>query len=238
METLDSQTLRTAEVGRLVGCSVQQIRNLERDGVLPTAHRTTTGYRLYRPVHVRCARAYRALALAVGPVEAKQILRAVHEESDTALARLDAAHAGLHRERIGLALTMEAVAAIAAEPIAEMRPGDAMTVAELADALGVRPSTLRHWDAEGLVVPGRVAPRRRRWYSPADVRDARIVHQLRSAGYRVPTLRVVMRDLPLGGSVEIEAALAARHANIEMRSRALLDAAAELAAISPPAIPR
>ncbi|MFE7711419.1 MerR family transcriptional regulator [Streptomyces sp. NPDC057486] len=60
-----------------------------------------------------------------------------------------------------------------------------MSVSELAAALGVRPSTLRHWDAEGLVVPDRVPSRGTRRYSPAQARDARIVHQLRSAGYRM-----------------------------------------------------
>jgi nucleoside-diphosphate-sugar epimerase len=64
------------------------------------------------------------------------------------------------------------------------------------------------------------------------VRDARIVHQLRSAGYRVDILRVLMPDLPRGDrSEDVEAALAARDASITARSRALLDAAAALTAV-------
>lgn len=237
METLDSVTLRTAEVARRAGCSVQQVRNLESIGVLPAATRAPNGYRIYGEVHVKCVRAYRALAVATGPVDAKHLLRALHRESvpgeeGSYLALLDAAHAGLHRERTDLELTRKAVAAIAAEPIAQVHSADAMAVAELAEALGVRASTLRHWDAEGLVVPGREGPRSRRRYSPTDVRDARIVHQLRGAGYRVPALRIVMRGFPRGSSSEVESALAARHASIERRSRALLDAAAELAGIS------
>jgi hypothetical protein len=66
---------------------------------------------------------------------------------------------------------------------------------ELADVLGVQPSTLRHWDAEGLVVPDRTASRSERTYSPSDVRDARIVHQLRMAGYRIGPLKDLMPQL-------------------------------------------
>ncbi|MEU2092476.1 MerR family transcriptional regulator [Nocardia beijingensis] len=225
--------LRTADVARRAGYSVQQIRNLERDGVLPTATRTATGYRRYGEVHVRSALAYRALAAGVGPVEAKRIVRAVHEEpSAQVLALLDAAHARLDRERTDLALAQRAAEVISAEPIADVRPSDAMSVAELAAALGVRPSTLRHWDAEGLVVPDRATPHGTRRYSPAQVRDARIVHQLRRAGYRVDTLKTLMPDLPRGHrSDDVEAALAARDASITARSRALLDAAAALAAV-------
>ncbi|BDT86755.1 MerR family transcriptional regulator [Nocardia cyriacigeorgica] len=233
METLHSP-LRTVDVARRAGYSVQQVRNLEHHGVLPPAHRTAAGYRTYGEVHVRSALAYRALAAAVGPVEAKRILRAVHSEPlADALALLDDAHAGLARERTDLRLARAAAAAISAEPIADVRDSDAMSVSELADALGVRPSTLRHWEAEGLLAPDRVTQRARR-YSPAQVRDARIIHQLRSAGYRIDTLRTLVPDLPRAHHDDtIATALTARESSITARSRALLEAAAALAAVLP-----
>lgn len=213
------------DVARRSGYSVQQIRNLERGGVLPPAVRTNTDYRVYDEVHIRAAAAYRALAAGVGPVAAKEIMRAVHAGPvRDVLAMLDAAHARLDRERRDLALAKEAAEAITLEAIDDVRPSDAMTVSELADALGVRPSTLRHWDAEGLVVPDRVGTARR--YSPAQVRDARIVHQLRSAGYRIEPLRAVLPNLR-----ELRTALAGRDTSIAARSRALLDAAVALSEI-------
>lgn len=235
METLKPPNLRTVDVARIVGCSVQQVRNLERDGVLPPTSRTKSGYRVYRSIHVRCALAYKHLSVGVGPVDAKHLLRTAQASTSRALALLDAAHARIHREREDLALAKEIAVAIAVEPVHDVRPADAMTVSELADALGVRTSTLRHWDAEGLVTPDRVAPRRHRLYSPGQVRDARIVHQLRRAGYRVPTLRIVMHDLPRTHRTdEIEAALIVRGTGLDAASRALLDAAAELRSVLTP----
>ncbi|MEU9064646.1 MerR family transcriptional regulator [Streptomyces sp. NPDC048430] len=233
MSTLKSSDMRTVDVARRAGYSVQQIRNLERDGVLPPATRTASGYRVHGETHVQSALAYRALAAATGPVEAKRIVRAVHARPATeALALLDAAHARLDRERTDLELAKEAVTAISAELIEDVRPSDSMGVSELAAALGVRPSTLRHWDAEGLAVPDRVPPRGTRRYSPAQIRDARIVHQLRSAGYRIEPLRALMPSLRRGpGREEAGAALAARDAGIAARSRALLDAAVPLRSI-------
>ncbi|MEV6319818.1 MerR family transcriptional regulator [Nocardia sp. NPDC051787] len=225
--------MRTVDVARRSGYSVQQIRNLERDRVLPTALRTAAGYRRYGEIHLRSALAYRALAAGVGPVEAKRIVCAVHDRPiSEVLALLDAAHARLDRERADLALAERAAEAISAEPIEDVRASDSMSVSELAAALGVRPSTLRHWDAEGLVVPDRIAAQGIRRYSPVQVRDARIVHQLRGAGYRIDTLRTLMPDLPRGNrSEDLTAALAARDASITARSRALLDAAAALGAV-------
>ncbi|MFC0451235.1 MerR family transcriptional regulator [Rhodococcus jostii] len=232
--------MRTVDVARRVGCSVQHVRNLERDGVLPPAIRTATGYRIYSEVHLQSALAYRDLALGAGPVEAKRIVRSAHTSPETTVALLDEAHARLHTDRTEVALAKTAAAAISTEPIEDVRASDSMGVSELATALGVRPSTLRHWDAEGLVIPDRDTPTGTRRYSPAHVRDARIVHQLRKAGYRIAPLCVVLTQLRHTGSSDIGAALDARDQTITARSRALLDAAPALAAllalrtISPP----
>ncbi|MGW4892527.1 MerR family transcriptional regulator [Kitasatospora sp. NPDC004240] len=226
--------MRTIDVARRAGCSVQQVRNLERDGVLPPATRTATGYRVYGEPHLRGALAYRALAAGTGPTEAKRIVRAAHAfpASQDVLVLLDAAHARLHTERAELRLAEEAARAISGEPIDDIRPSDTMTVSELADALGVRPSTLRHWHAEGLVVPDRDPVRGARRYAPDQVRDARIVHQLRRAGYRVEPLRALLPQLrDARGTEQVTTALAARRTGLAARSRALLDGAAELSAL-------
>ncbi|WP_246062427.1 MerR family transcriptional regulator [Haloactinospora alba] len=239
MRTLNSPVMRTVDVARGAGYSVQQVRNLERDGVLPPAARTASGYRTYGRIHLCSALAYRNLAAGTGPVEAKRILRAVHEcPRPEALSLLDAAHARLHRERERLRHAREAIAAISTEPLDDVRPSDAMSVSELAAALGVRPSTLRHWDAEGLVVPDRVSARGTRRYSPAQVQDARIVHQLRGAGYRIGPLRALVPHLPRAHRSETVAdALAQREASITARSQALLDSAAEISTVVSLALP-
>ncbi|WP_152365961.1 MerR family transcriptional regulator [Microlunatus speluncae] len=235
MTTLNPAEFRTKALADRAGYSVQQIRNLERDGVLPPAVRSSNGYRTYREPHLQSALAYRALAAGIGPVAAKSIMVAVHRRpAAEVLASLDAAHAGLDRERAELRLARAAVAAITVEPLEDVRPSDSMSVSELATALGVRSSTLRHWDAERLVVPDRISPGGTRRYTPAQVRDARIVHQLRAAGYRIETLRAVLPELPSGRRLtEVEAALAVREDSITARSRALHTASAHLSTLLP-----
>jgi DNA-binding transcriptional MerR regulator len=221
------ETLRTSDVARLSGYSVQQVRDLERDGVLPLVSRTPSGYRLYTAVHVRAALAYRLLAAGAGPFGAKAILRAVHRSVPEALELLDAVHARLDAERHELRLAQQAAQAISREPIDDIRASDSLSVSELATALGVRPSTLRHWEAEGLIVADRsVRFGGSRRYTPVQVREARIVHQLRLAGYRIAPLRAFMPQLLV--SEDLAPALAAREASITARSRALLDGAAAL----------
>lgn len=225
--------MRTVDVARNAGYSVQQVRNLEREGVLPPAVRTATGYRIYGQLHLQSALAYRALAAGAGPVEAKKIVKAAHQSpTSQVLALLDAAHAQLHTERTELRHAQRAAQAISSEPLDDVRASDSMSISELAAALGVRPSTLRHWDAEGLVVPDRDPTRGTRNYTPSQVRDARIVHQLRKAGYRVAPLRALMPALRRARpSEDLTAALTARDASLATRSRALLDGSAALSAV-------
>ncbi|HIW62204.1 MAG TPA: MerR family transcriptional regulator [Candidatus Stackebrandtia excrementipullorum] len=219
-----SRKWRTVDVARRAGYSVQQIRDLEDDGVLPPVSRTPTGYRVYDDVHVHATLAYRAFAAAIGPVDAKRLMRAdVADIPDL----VDAAHAGLHRARRDLRMAQRATAAIVEEPVDDVRPADSMSITELARALDVRPSTLRHWEAEGLLAPERTVSGVRR-YTPRHVRDARVVHQLRQAGYRVARLRLLMPQLEHTDRDEILDALAHRETDLRRRSRCLISAAAEL----------
>lgn len=97
MRSLNSP-LRTVDVARRAQCSVQQVRNLERDGVLPPTNRSQAGYRVYTEIHALSAAAYTTLAAGVGPTQAKTIMRAAHRPPlDDLLAMLDRARPTTHR---------------------------------------------------------------------------------------------------------------------------------------------
>ncbi len=81
-------------------------------------------------------------------------------------------------------------------------------------------------------MPRRSCTREARRYSPDEVRDARIVHQLRMAGYRIAPLKALMPQLQRASRwEEVTTTLAARDASINTRSRALLEGAAALSAV-------
>lgn len=215
----------TGQLAARSGYSAQQVRKLEQAGVLPAARRAANGYREYDEVHLACLAGYRLAAQAVGPVEARNIVVDLHTDTAAFLERIDRASAALHQERMELDVARRAVREIAEEPLLDARPQDAMTIGELAGALGLRTSTLRHWEAERLLAPTRDA-HGARTYRPSDVRDARFIHQLRRAGHRIAPLRAllpILRD-----TVGWTSVLDERQRDIEARSLALLRAGATL----------
>lgn len=245
-----SRTLRTSDVARAGRCSVQQVRDLEALGVLPPAVRSANGYRTFGDEHVLALRAYQGLAAAVGPVVARRVLRDVHSlPLDEAASLVSGLHVTLAREREVALAARHALLAIQAEddgaarspggtPAGVSEPGGAvLTITELAAALGVRASTLRFWEHEGLLAPERVASRTgavsARRYPPSAVREARVIAALRAAGYRVPEVRHAIHALRgVTGPADVAdplAALDARLDAIARRSLALLEAGHDVA---------
>lgn len=229
--------MNTAEVVASTGYSAQQVRDLEAAGVIPAAVRRTNGYRDFSPVHVRDLRAYRDLARAVGPVDARRAMVDVR-----ALGRGEAAslvcglHGRLAREREQVLAARAALEAISAEATTDAPPveADAMTITELSHALGVRASALRFWEKAGLVSPERIVTRAgtARRYHLAAVREARITAALRAAGHRVPDVqRAIAAIREIGDVSRSLDALDGRLEDIARRSIALLRAGAVLATI-------
>ncbi|MCX5537280.1 MerR family transcriptional regulator [Streptomyces sp. NBC_00006] len=244
----DESALRTVDVARESGYSVQQVRDLERLGVIPAATRSSNGYRAYAPVHVRALRAYRGLAGAVGPVAARQLMADLWTRTVTeAAAAINAVHVGLARERDEVLRAQQALWAIESEAAhygaveteaahhGAAEGADTMTITELAAALGVRTSTLRFWEREGLVAPERVTSLRARRYDAPAIGAARIVAALRGSGYGIPAVRDIIDSLHSlqegGGSERVRHILVERLDRIGARSVELLRAGADLAAV-------
>ncbi|MFJ2821726.1 TioE family transcriptional regulator [Streptomyces toxytricini] len=193
--------MRPADLARGHGISTQAVRNYERDGFLPPAERTASGYRVYTPLHAAALRAFLALVTAYGHQPAGRIMNTVHRDSlDDALDAVDRGHARLLRDRETLAAVREAVGHLAAEPphSARDRPartGGPLTVGELARRLGVTPATLRNWETAGMLDPAREPGTGYRVFREADVRDAELAHLLRRGGYPLDRIATVVRQI-------------------------------------------
>ncbi|WP_328685716.1 MerR family transcriptional regulator [Streptomyces sp. NBC_00343] len=233
------ETLRTADVARESGYSVQQVRDLERLGVIPPAARSSNGYRSYAPLHVHALRAYRGIAGAVGPVVARKLLAELRTRTIAeAASAINEVHVRLAHEREEALRAQRALRAIQAEADtpefeqASEQDSDAMTITELSRALGVRPSTLRFWEQEGLVTPERVTSLQARRYDRSAIRTARIVAALRSTGYGIPAVREIVGSLrQLDGAEEAQRVLRARLDGIALRTVGLLRAGTDLSAV-------
>ncbi|WP_370410763.1 MerR family transcriptional regulator [Streptomyces fradiae] len=223
--------LRPVDLARAHGLSTQAVRNYEDAGILPPAARTPSGYRAYTPLHASALRAFLALLPGHGHPTATAILRAVHEgDPDEAFRLVDESHALLLEDRRTLRAVESALRDLGPNPASghDGSPGDTF-IGPLARRLGIRPATLRAWERAGLVRPRRDPRTGYRVYAEADVRDARLAHQLRRGGYPLERIAPLLEQVRAAGGLEpLEGALGDWRARLSARARAMLAGAAEL----------
>lgn len=221
--------MSTVALGRRVGYSTQQVRDLERLGVIPRAQRGTNGYRRYGGRHEIAVRAYRAMSAAIGPVPARRLMPALIDGAIAEAAeRIDELHAGIADERARVREALRGLGVALAEADDDFDDADAMSIGELAQALGIRSSALRHWEAEGLVHPLRGTASSRS-YDSAAITEARIVAALRAGGYRIPAIARILEQVRLHADTdEVQRILHDRLVVLTRRSVALLAAAGHL----------
>ncbi|MFG3510839.1 TioE family transcriptional regulator [Streptomyces sp. NPDC047821] len=245
--------LRPIDLARRHGLSTQAVRNYEEAGILPAAGRTAHGYRTYTPLHAAALDAFLALVPGHGHGTASSVMRAVNRGAvDDALRLVDESHAQLLDDRRtleavehalrglksgaapgpaeGAVTARAAVTAPAAGPGTVAGPASGF-IGPLARQLGIRPATLRAWERAGLVRPRRDPRTGYRVYDEADVRDARLAHQLRRGGYPLERIAPLIAHVRAAGGPEpLEATLRDWHGRLAARGRAMLAGAAALEA--------
>ncbi|WP_328946185.1 TioE family transcriptional regulator [Streptomyces sp. NBC_00250] len=233
--------LRPVDLAREHGLSTQAIRNYEEAGALPASARTPSGYRAYTALHAGALRAFLALLPGHGHRTATAIMRAVNEDAaEEAFRLIDESHAQLLDDRRTLLAVENALRDLAPTAASEPRAGSDPAVVSgpggtfigpLAGKLGIRPATLRAWERAGLVRPRRDPVTGYRVYDEADVRDARLAHQLRRGGYLLEQIAPLITQVRAAGGLEpLEAALGDWRGRLSARGRAMLTGAAELEA--------
>ncbi|MFE9771675.1 TioE family transcriptional regulator [Streptomyces sp. NPDC005931] len=225
--------LRPHDLAREHGLSTQAVRNYERDGFIPLAGRTPSGYRTYTEIHAAALRAYLALVRAHGHATGGEIMRSLNAgDLEAALTAVDRGHAQLLRDRSTLDAVGRAVEHLTRGPGVGGHTSsgrEPLSIGELARRLGVTAATLRNWEAVGILTPAREPGTGHRAFGATDVRDAELTHLLRRGGYPLEHIRTVVRQVRTAGGTEaLSAALDDWRRRLTARGVSMLDAAAVL----------
>ncbi|GAB3573553.1 TioE family transcriptional regulator [Amycolatopsis endophytica] len=219
--------MKPSDLAREHGISTQAVRNYERDGFLPPADRTPSGYRVYTKAHAAALRTFLALIPAYGHAGSGQIMSALNDgRVDHALMLIDRGHSRLLQDRETLDSVRDAIDHLTAAPVPSRSPRDSLTIGELARRLRVTPATLRNWEQAGILTPTRDPTTAYRTYQAPDIRDAELTHLLRRGGYLLDHIAGVIRQIhTAGGSEPLARALGDWHRKLTAQALAMLHAA-------------
>jgi DNA-binding transcriptional MerR regulator len=196
-------SLRTIDLARAAGISVQQVRNYEAQSLLPPAARSKSGYRLYTQQHLAALKTARSLVDGYGWQKVPAIMQTLHRgDLSAALALIDIRHAELAGRRLQVEQTLSALHALAAQPVVAQSsyrsPSQGVRVGEAARLVGVRVSALHFWEQQGLLQPSRDKSSRYRLYDEQQMQRLRMVVLLREAGYDFKVILSVLDELVAG----------------------------------------
>lgn len=226
----DEPELRPIDLARDAGISPASVRFYEQEGFLPAARRAPSGHRRYGVHHLFALRVSRLVIAGYGWDYARTVMRAVHASNPSAVARLvDARHAALHREREavdGAIQALEVLATASTDSVRPPVPGRFLHVAEVARDAGIPGSTVRFWEREGLIQPGRDPNSSYRLYRQSDVDRLRIIVVLRNAGYGVSQIRPLLEELDGGHPAKVLETAQKRAADLDAASLKCLKATA------------
>lgn len=226
---------RAIDLARDVAVSAASVRLYEREGFLPPVDRGPSGHRLYRTCHRDALRVSRSLMKGYGWAYARKVMRAVHGNDLTATMDLvDAKHAEIDRGRREVAAAIRALRLLSEGLATASRSGASpdrsrfLRVGEVARLVGVRPSSVRFWEQEGLLHPRRDARSGYRVYDRDDIGRLRMVIVLRGAGYRSDDIRQVLDELGGGNPAAALDRARRRAAELAQVSLACMEATAAL----------
>ena len=221
--------LRTKDLARAAGISVQQVRNYEAGGFIPPVERGPSGYRRYTRQHLAALTTARGLIGGYGRQRAQRIMQAAQGgRLADALALIDERHAELDRTRLQLEQTLAALSLLAARlPSATpTRPPQRVRVGAAARLVGVRVSALRFWERLGLLQPLREGGSNYRLYDERQLRRLRIVALLRGANHDFAAIRATLDEFEAWQPRHVVAAVEQRRGDLAGMSRPCLAAMA------------
>jgi DNA-binding transcriptional MerR regulator len=222
-------SLRTVDLARAAGISVQQVRNYEAQGLLPPTSRSKSGYRLYTQHHLAALKTARSLIAGYGWQWVPKIMQALHRgDLAAALATIDARHAELASKRLQMEQTLSALHALAAQPIPAQssRSPQRLRVGDAAKQVGVRVSALHFWEQQGLLHPIRDRSNRYRLYDEQQMHRLRVVVLLREAGYDFKAILSVLDELEAGRTEQAIVAVEKRREELTRTSWTCVEALA------------
>ena len=219
-------TLRTVDLARAAGISVQQVRNYEAQKLLPPVARSQSGYRLYTQQHLAALKTARGLIGGYGWALMGQIMRALHEDDlAQALTLIDARHAELANKRQQVEQTLAALRLLStgSPGLENVGQPQSVRVGEAARLVGVRVSALRFWEQQGLLYPVRDHSSHYRLYDEQQMYRLRVVALLREANYPFNVIEAVLDELSAGRAEQAIVAVEKRREELTRISWACIE---------------
>ncbi|WP_088034794.1 MerR family transcriptional regulator [Evansella clarkii] len=191
--------MKGIEIARKLNISTSALRHYESWGLIPKVERAENGYRIYTKEHEAYFQCIRALNAGFGMDLVKKIMpliinRKIHDS----LWLINKAQVDLYTEKETVQKTVEILDSKEFNELTDIkkyRGKDYFSIGEVSKEANVSPSSIRHWEKEGLIEPERHNESGFRIYSSSDIRRVFIIRTVQRVVYSLDIVREVLSDI-------------------------------------------
>jgi DNA-binding transcriptional MerR regulator len=185
-----------AMTAKKLNVSTTTLRRYEDQGLIPDVPRTASNRRCYTALHVQAFITIRALLQGYEIPIVYEVMRKIKAgQMEYALWMINQEQHHIQAEKIRLEEVLRMFRNADLSKYKDFAVSNAMTIGEVAQMAGVKPSAIRHWEQEGLITSNRNKNNGYRFYTITELRKIILISSLRKTVYFIDNMKQLLNEI-------------------------------------------
>ncbi|MEK4348629.1 MerR family DNA-binding transcriptional regulator [Paenibacillus sp. FSL P4-0184] len=183
-------------IAKKLNVSTTTLRRYEDQGLVPEVPRTPSNRRCYTDIHVQAFITIRALLQGYEIPVVYDVMRKIKaRQIEDALWSINQEQHNTQTEKYKLEDVLQMFRNADLSKYNDLEVTNAMTIGEVAQMAGVKPSAIRHWEQEGLITSNRNKDNGYRLYTVTDLRKIILISSLRKTVYYIENMKQLLNEI-------------------------------------------
>lgn len=183
-------------IAKKLNVSTTTLRRYEDQGLVPEVPRTPSNRRCYTDIHVQAFITIRALLQGYEIPVVYDVMRKIKaRQIEDALWSINQEQHNTQTEKHRLEDVLRMFRNADLSRYNDLEVTNAMTIGEVAQMAGVKPSAIRHWEQEGLITSNRNKDNGYRVYTITELRKIILISSLRKTVYYIENMKQLLNEI-------------------------------------------
>ncbi|MEK3747579.1 MerR family transcriptional regulator [Paenibacillus sp. FSL E2-8871] len=192
-------------IAKKLNVSTTTLRRYEDQGLVPEVPRTPSNRRCYTDIHVQAFITIRALLQGYEIPVVYDVMRKIKaRQIEDALWSINQEQFNTQTEKHRLEDVLRMFRNADLSKYNDLEVTNAMTIGEVAQMAGVKPSAIRHWEQEGLITSNRNKDNGYRVYTITELRKIILISSLRKTVYNIENMKQLLNEIETQNYKKVE----------------------------------
>lgn len=192
-------------IAKKLNVSTTTLRRYEDQGLVPEVPRTPSNRRCYTHIHVQAFITIRALLQGYEIPVVYDVMRKIKaRQIEDALWLINQEQFNTQTEKHRLEDVLRMFRNADLSKYNDLEVTNAMTIGEVAQMAGVKPSAIRHWEQEGLITSNSNKDNGYRVYTVTELRKIILISSLRKTVYYIENMKQLLNEIETQNYKKVE----------------------------------